>query len=298
MNDLKLAYSRLMEAVRAGKTHRFGWERDGKECMMAAMVPYATSVDDCTEAGWPPWLTYLLIWLYQENVDASGATGEQRAADNWATEVANHVSLLASRASAWGLKPDFDAVRWRWLRMAWGRAATIDETGRLARAVDLIAEERYEALLDMAEGGETMWQLALYNLGTSGAPFDALTAGTAVMNAWDFAFEHAWWGGGLDEHNKLEDARAATCQAAARAVVELRTRPQEFPEYLHLQHARGEPALMAAYRGFNCAVEATVELTRDPETKWAVRQAIGDSRTVSARILREYVVKAFRECRN
>lgn len=284
VDETEHGMSRLQQAIADGRTARdVGWGDDRRKCLMSAMVPFARSVADCTAAGWPPWLTFLLVWLWQEDVGRV----EQANADLWGVDVA---------AAVRNSDRDWEAIRLRWLRSVWTHGAKIDDTGRLQKAVDAIeggtVENLVEAHSQDCEGG--WWRVAWYNLGPSDTPWDALTAGTAGLTAWDYAFLAAWEAGGLDATWELDTAREETCQTAAKAIVALRTTPGEFPEYLHMPRGRAEPALISYYRGWDAASLATMLLAedRDEDTRHAMRTAIVESRRTSADTLRGMIVEA------
>lgn len=290
VDETGAGYDRLRADVTNGLTWRAGWGMRArhKVCIMSSMVPMAESVADCTAAGWPPWLSYLLIWLWQEDVVWDATHAAQTAADNWGLKVARAV---AERTADW------EAIRWRWLRGVWDYGAMIDETGRLQQLVDMIDAGRQQELLDnKAEAIPQPWTLAWYRLGPDHEPFDALTAGTAVLTSWDHSFMAAWEAGNLASGRyELPLLRNATCTAAARAIVVLREHPTKFPEYLGMPGGRGEMALISGYRGWGMAAHRTLEVADRLEQEQAMRRAIFEARAVAAGQFRGLILRAIQE---
>ena len=105
---------------------RGGWG-DGVEavCLMSALVPGATSVDECVTAGWPEWLPELVVDLYDADV---GAEDEQAAADLWAFRIAEAIR-----------KPvDYDRARDRFLVATLETVLEHDRAGVVQPVIDLL----------------------------------------------------------------------------------------------------------------------------------------------------------------
>ena len=102
-----------------GRMIQGSWSSGDGTCVLGALVPGATEIDDCVTAGWPRWLAGWVRKLY----DAEPRTLGQWTADTWAADLATVVARPV----------DYNAAHQRFMIALVSRLAASDPTGRRGR---------------------------------------------------------------------------------------------------------------------------------------------------------------------
>ena len=138
----------IIEASRPMMTR--GTWGDGVEtvCMMSALVPGASEIDDCVTAGWPHWLTHSVLSLFDSN---AGAESELAAAIDWALRIAHAISVptdyrqagrlyalrLLEHIAKWSEAPDLGAA----IALTKKKEPTDEEVGDVLLALDRFTDD-------------------------------------------------------------------------------------------------------------------------------------------------------------
>ncbi len=165
---------------------------DGVEavCLMSALVPGATSMEDCVTAGWPEWLPGLVVTLYDETV---GAEDEQAAADIWAFRIAE-----AIRGPV-----DYERARDRFLVATLETVLEHDRAGVVQPVIDLLHRR-----LARQDAGAAAWEAAREAAREAAWAAAWATAGAAAWAA-------AWEAAGAAARAAAGEAAGAAAKAAA-----------------------------------------------------------------------------------